>query len=161
MKKFIGLLALLACTVHAATVYKTIGSDGKVVYTDAPPADPKTAKTLRIADEATTPLPESVRKYQEQLAKSASSRLREAALPRSATPVLFSANWCGYCRQAKSFLQRRQIAFQEHDIDTEAGMRAFIEAGGGKGGVPLMVVDGQSARGFSEASHAQLFAKSK
>jgi glutaredoxin len=161
MKKYFGLLALLACSVHAATVYKTVGADGKVVYTDQPPADPTAAKALRIKDEATTPLPESVSKYQEQLTKSMQNRLREPAPKRSDAVVLFSASWCGYCRQAKRFLQGRQIAFQEQDIDTESGMRAFIKAGGGGGGVPLLVAAGRATRGFSEATYAQVFAKPK
>jgi glutaredoxin len=153
---------LTAFTISAnATVYKTVGRDGKVIYTDQPPADSKTAATLNIAAQPSSPLPASVLKYQEQLAKSADKRLRETAPVRanlSATPTLFSAAWCGYCRKAKSYLASHKIAFQEIDIDTESGARAFFEAGGGSG-VPMLIVDGRVTRGFSESSYNQVFAK--
>ena len=162
----ISLLAALALLIThpitaAATVYKTVGADGKVIYTDQPPADSKTAATLNIAEQPSSPLPASVLKYQEQLAKSADKRLREPAPVRanlSATPTLFSAAWCGYCRKAKSYMSIHKIAFQEIDIDTESGARAFFEAGGGSG-VPMLIVDGRVTRGFSESSYNQVFAK--
>lgn len=156
------LALLMTLTVTAdATVYKTVGPDGKVIYTDQPPADSKAAATLNIAEQPSSPLPASVLKYQEQLAKSADKRLREPAPVRanfSATPTLFSAAWCGYCRKAKSYMSIHKIAFQEIDIDTESGARAFFEAGGGSG-VPMLIVDGRVTRGFSESSYNQVFAK--
>jgi len=54
----------------AETLYKTIGPDGRVEYTDRPPADGKAAKTLNFADLPATPLPDSVLRYREQLKKS-------------------------------------------------------------------------------------------
>lgn len=156
------LALLMTLTVTAdATVYKTVGSDGKVIYSDQPPADSKTAAKLDITEQPSSPLPASVLKYQEQLAKSADKRLREPAPVRanpSATPTSFSAAWCGYCRKAKSYMSIHKIAFQEIDIDTESGARAFFEAGGGSG-VPMLIVDGRVTRGFSESSYNQVFAK--
>jgi glutaredoxin len=157
------MLAWAAAPAFAATVYKTVDSNGKVIYTDQPPANAKEAggtKTLDIKDEPASPLPASVLKYQEQLKRNANKRIQEPPKPASATPVLFSAAWCGYCRRAKAYLQQHGIAFQEHDIDTEAGMQAFIEAGGGRG-VPLLIVNGGATRGFSEGSYDRLFAKKK
>jgi glutaredoxin len=162
--KFILLTAAcvaVSSSPHAATVYKTTGPDGKVIYTDQPPADGKAAsgtKALDIKDEPTSPLPEAVLKYQEQLKRSANKRAQEppVRVSASATPVLFSADWCGYCRCAKSYLQQRGIAFQEQDIDTEAGMRAFVAAGGGRG-VPMLAVNGGVTRGFSPAAYDRVF----
>jgi glutaredoxin len=156
------LALLMTLTITAdATVYKTVGPDGKVIYTDQPPADPKTAATLNIAEQPSSPLPASVLKYQEQLAKSADKRLREPAPVRanlSATPTLFSAAWCGYCRKAKGYMASHKITFQEIDIDTESGARAYFEAGG-RSGVPMLIVDGRVTRGFSESTYDQVFAK--
>lgn len=158
------MAASVAAPSFAATVYKTVGPDGKVVYTDQPPANTKESgtKTLDIKDEPSSPLPASVLKYQEQLKRSANKRVQEPPrqMSASATPVLFSAQWCGYCRRAKAYLQQKGIAFQEQDIDTESGMQAFVAAGGGRG-VPLLVVNGAVTRGFSEASYDRVFAKKK
>jgi glutaredoxin len=156
------LTLLITLTITAnATVYKTVGPDGKVIYTDQPPADPKMAATLNIAEQPSSPLPASVLKYQEQLAKSADKRLREPAPVRAnlnATPTLFSATWCGYCRKAKGYMASHKIAFQEIDIDTESGARAYFEAGG-RSGVPMLIVEGRVTRGFSESAYDQVFAK--
>jgi glutaredoxin len=159
------MAACVAVSSYAATVYKTIGPDGKVVYTDQPPAEGKAASStaaLNIKDEPASPLPEAVLKYQEQLKRSANKRAQEPAARAtvSATPVLFSADWCGYCRRAKSYLQQRGIAFQEQDIDTESGMRAFVAAGGGRG-VPMLVVNGGVIRGFSPAAYDRVFGNKK
>ena len=164
MNKF-GLIAALTLLITLtstanATVYKTVGPDGKVVYTDQAPTDSKTVATLNIAEQPTSPLPASVLKYQEQLAKSADKRTHEAAPVRAsvAIPTLFSAAWCGYCRKAKSYMASHKIAFQEIDIDTESGARAYFEAGGGSG-VPMLIVNGRVTRGYTEPAYDRVFAK--
>ena len=149
-----------ASVAHAQTLYKVVGADGNITYTDRPPAEGKTT-ALKIVDAPTSPLPASVLKYQAELRKSMEGRLREASKtdpPGNVT--LFMATWCGYCTRAKAYLNAKGIGYQEVNIDTPAGARAFFEAGG-SGGVPLLIVAGQRARGFSEASYDKLFAQKK
>ena len=137
--KFLVLLfaLLLLAAAQAQTLYKVVGPDGKITYTDQPPADPKTATTMDIKSAPSTPLPESVLKYQAELQKSLRNRLASAQND-AGPPKLFSAAWCGYCTQAKAYLAAKSISYREYDIDTEAGARAYVEAGGTKG-IPLLV----------------------
>src|SRR5215813_3813688 len=56
------LAALLAATTAPAqTVYKSVGPDGSVVYSDKPPADGKIDKVIEFPDLPSSPVPPDVR----------------------------------------------------------------------------------------------------
>jgi glutaredoxin len=147
-------------STNANKLYKVVDENGKVTYTDQAPTQSNVkTTTLKIQEAPATPLPESVLKYQAELRKGMQQRLEDANKPRLGSVTLFSASWCGYCTQAKSFLSSQQIAFTEIDIDTPEGAKAFVGAGGGKG-VPLLVTsDGRRQSGFSKESYAALLGK--
>ena len=153
-----------APTLASTTLYKSIGPDGKTTYSDQPPAqahDKSTkTKTLTFASAPTSPLSAQTLAYIDQLQKSANAG---AAAPAAAgMPVLYSASWCGYCTQAKAHLGRKQVAYNEVDIDTKDGLAAYVRAGGGKGkGVPLLVANGKSMFGFSAESYEGFLATPK
>ncbi|MBD8492506.1 glutaredoxin family protein [Pseudomonas syringae] len=63
--------------------------------------------------------------------------------------VMYSTHWCGYCKQARSLLDSKGIAFKEYDIETSAEGRRAYEALGGRG-IPLLDVNGTLLRDFSE-----------
>lgn len=66
--------------------------------------------------------------------------------PDKAVTLLTTA-WCGYCRAARGFLQRNGVAFTELDVEhTEAGRTLYRRVG--RGGVPIIVIDGHVARGM-------------
>jgi len=151
------LLLPLACITQAATVYRSVGPDGQIIYSDKPPADGKIEKTLSFVDLPSTPMPESVLKYRNELQKSMKKRLSEAGTGLDTSrPVIFTAVWCGYCTRAKGYLAEKKITYQEYDIDTPNGMRAYVEAGGGRG-VPVMLWNNQKVQGFSRPAYDALF----
>lgn len=159
MKILASLLVFLAATTaQADTLYKVVGSDGKVTYTDRPAAEGNSVTALRFANAPSSPLPDSVLKYQAELQKSMQGRLAQAGKQDSTgTPALFVATWCGYCTRAKAYLQGKGIRYREYDIDTADGGRAYFEAGGRKG-VPLLVAGDKRQQGFSEGSYDKFFA---
>ena len=122
-------------------------------YSDRPHPQAQNSKTLTYENLPASPLSAQTLAYIEQLNKSAEARA--AAVPPNEV-VLFSASWCGYCRQAKAFLAARQVAYREFDIDTQEGVAAFARAGG-KSGVPLLLASGRRVSGFSEATYGALF----
>ena len=161
MKTLIVVAALaLPAAVHAATLYKSIGPNGEIVYSDQPPQSGKVEKTFNLSNLPSTPLPDSVVKYRNDLQKSMEKRLADSGRADSKQPVIFTAKWCGYCRQALAYLGEKKIGYTEHDIDTPSGMRAFAAAGG-SGGVPLLLLGEQKVRGFSRPAYDSLFNRAR
>jgi glutaredoxin len=158
MKIILTAVLLFASYAQAGTVYKSAGADGKIVYSDEPPSNMRESKTLKIEDAPATPLPPAVLRYQAELRKSMQGRLADATKVDSVgKTVLFGASWCGYCKKAKAYLNAKGVKYSEYDIDSAEGAKAYALAGG-SGGVPLLLADGRSLRGFSEASYDAIFA---
>ena len=77
---------------------------------------------------------------------------RAAPVPASgAAVIVYSTSWCGACKLTKAYLAEKKIPFEERDIekDTKAA-REF--AGYGGRGVPLIIVNGKTLRGFNAAA---------
>jgi glutaredoxin len=155
MQKTLLLVAslLIGSASVSQTLYKSIGPDGKAVYSDKPPTTGKMEKTLRVQDLPNTAIPTKTLAELEALRKNG----RQGAFSASGV-VLFSASWCGYCKQAKAFLAQRGVRYQEKDIDTPDGKLAFAQAGSGSG-VPLLLVNGATVQGFSPQAYESLFPK--
>ena len=58
---------------------------------------------------------------------------------------------CGYCAQARRFFADRGIAYRELDVTADAQAHARWKQLGGTG-VPLFVINGKVAHGFSAES---------
>lgn len=65
---------------------------------------------------------------------------------------IYTAKWCAICKQAKTYLNSHGIAFDESDIETEKGLQAYTDAGGGDG-IPLLLVGNERVVGFSEQAY--------
>ncbi len=140
------------------TVYKTIGPHGEVRYSDqAPPTnryqtfsfERLPAAPLPPASPAPTPPTEAVRPAPKRTVR------HEPTPHQKGATELYSAEWCGYCRLAKAYLDGHNITYTVYDIDTSAGRAAYKELG--TGGVPILVTPEKVVRGFSRASYDALF----
>lgn len=141
------LLAVAAAS--AQTVYKSVGPDGKVVYGDRAPTAGRLEKTMKF-QLASSALPASAASFVEQFRKTHPS---DSAPPATQGVTLYSAVWCGYCRQAKAWLSGHGVAYANIDIDTPGGAQALAQSGGGPG-IPVLVVDGHPLGGFSADAYA-------
>ena len=151
------LTLALAMSAGADTVYKAVGPDGEMTYSDKPPANRTRTDTLEFRNLPSSPLPAEVLRFREQLEKNAQGRISAARVPRAGDVALFTATWCGHCKRAKAHLAAAQIKYIEHDIENVDGMRAFIGAGG-SGGVPLLVAGDRRVQGYSTAAYDRLAA---
>lgn len=67
--------------------------------------------------------------------------------PDADTVVMLSASWCGYCRQARRFLQGEHIKHCEYDIETDAEGKRRFEAQPMKI-IPILTLRDQTFVGF-------------
>ncbi|WP_348738789.1 glutaredoxin family protein [Pseudomonas rhodesiae] len=65
----------------------------------------------------------------------------------NARVVLYTTEWCGYCKQIRRFLDQKGIPYQQFDIEKDAQARKAYEALGG-GGIPFVDVNGTLIRDF-------------
>lgn len=72
--------------------------------------------------------------------------------------VLYRTAWCGYCRQAAAYMQRKNIGFVERDIETNSGHKAEFKRLGGKG-VPLILFRDKTMSGFNEGTFDRHYAE--
>lgn len=164
MRSVLLFLLCLASAVSATdaprttTLYKSIGPDGSTIYSDQPPPQAREAKALKFTSPPASPLSAETLAYIEQLKRSADARVTSP--PATNDTVLFSAAWCGYCRQAKAYLAGKHVAYREVDVDTKEGMLAYARAGGTRG-VPFLLAKGKSVSGFSVAAYDALLATGK
>lgn len=65
--------------------------------------------------------------------------------------VVYSTNYCGYCRSAESLLRRERIAFETIDVTGDAHARAeLVERANGRHTVPVIFIDGKPIGGYRE-----------
>ncbi len=79
--------------------------------------------------------------------------------PDADTVVMLSASWCGYCRQARRYMQSEHIKHCEYDIETDAEGRRRYETQAMKV-IPILIFGDQTFVGFDrEALEQALVAK--
>ncbi len=59
------------------------------------------------------------------------------------TLTLYTAAWCRDCREAKRFLEKHQIAYQEIDIERTPGAADEVIQHVGKRAIPQFVINGE------------------
>lgn len=62
--------------------------------------------------------------------------------------IVYSADWCGFCRMTKNYLTQKGIAFTEKNVETdpEAAQEAVEKSG--QRGIPVIDIDGTIIVGF-------------
>lgn len=143
----LGML-MFGAPAHAG-MYKLVNPDGTVTYTDqAPDAKSATAKVTEI----------KVKTYPEPVNARPAPKPGFTPSAISARKLtMFSATWCGVCRQAKAYLNAQKIPYDEVDVDSAPGAASFAKLGGK--GVPMFQVGDATMTGFSPEGIAGLLGK--
>ncbi|MFZ2018122.1 MAG: glutaredoxin 3 [Methyloceanibacter sp.] len=65
--------------------------------------------------------------------------------------LLYSTQYCGYCRAAKNLLRAKGLEFQEVDVGFDPSRRAeMVERAGGLRTVPQIFIHGRHVGGYDE-----------
>ena len=127
---------------QAQPVYRIVGPDGKVTFSDKPPPAASNAKVTAAGADgargvATASLPFELRKVAGQY------------------PVtLYSGENCGPCASARSLLTTRGVPFAEKTIATNEDMQA-LQRISGDSSLPFLTIGSQQLKGFSDAEWTQ------
>ena len=140
------LLMALACTgVQAQGVYRIVGPDGKVTFSDRPPAEPS-AQPPRAAT-STAPAAESAGN-----GGALPYQLRQIA---GRFPVtLYTGSDCAPCTSARNLLIARGVPFTERTVSTNEDIAA-LQRLSGTSSLPFGTIGSQQLTGFSESEWGQ------
>jgi glutaredoxin len=148
------ILLFVSLASTAQIVYLGRNADGSVTTSSQPPADYKPVPF--------TPLPPQ--SAQSATQSQSSARVPSPTAGRSGATmapqglVLYAADWCPYCRQARQYLKSQGIAYTEINIDTPDGSQAFdVARGSGSRGIPFLVSGQKQIRGFNTVSYDAFF----
>jgi glutaredoxin len=142
--KFIAASALLSCVAVASfaqSVYRIVGPDGKVTYSDKPPVESSAKVTSAAAasggGSASAALP---------------FELRQVAQKYPVT--LYTGENCGPCQSARSLLTSRGVPFVEKTVITPADAQA-LQSLSGENSLPFGTIGSQQLKGFSDSEWTQ------
>ncbi|HYD97532.1 MAG TPA: glutaredoxin family protein [Noviherbaspirillum sp.] len=126
------LVLLCAATAHAQ-LYKWVGPDGKVTYSDVPPTKSAArveTKSLTTDGVSTSDLPFEV-----------------AEAMRNQPVTLYTGKNCPPCEEGRKLLSERGIPFAEKTVSSNEDIAQFRQAGGDNQ-LPLLVVGRNKERGY-------------
>jgi glutaredoxin len=144
----LGVLALTGFTAfdaNAQQVYRIVGPDGRVTFSDHPPLQASgqaaAAKTVAVPGTGGTSI------------SSLPFELRQVA---SRYPVsLYTAPDCAPCGAGRTMLASRGIPFSEKTVTTKEDIEALRRLAGGSPSLPFLTIGGQQLRGYSETEWVQ------
>ncbi len=64
--------------------------------------------------------------------------------------ILYTRDYCAFCRHAKALLRSKGVAFEEIDISQDEALQEKVWRSSGRKTVPLIFVDGRPLGGFEE-----------
>ncbi len=134
--------------------YQYVDDKGNVVITDRPPTG-KDAKEKQLRDdgiswssraEADIPASGEGRHAQATPVEEAKRKPDYSGV----TVVMYRTSWCGYCKQAATYVRSLGARLVEYDIEKDPDKKAEMKKkSGGSSGVPLLDIDGAIIRGYS------------
>jgi glutaredoxin len=127
----------------AQTVYRSVGPDGKVTFSDKPPASAEQGKVTGTGVGA------------------AGSAANASGLPFELRQVvgkypvtLYTAPQCAPCAAGRSMLTARGIPFSERTVTTSEDVAQFNKQMGDSS-MPVLSVGGQRIKGYSDSEWGQ------
>lgn len=130
---------------HAQQIYRSVGPDGKVTFSDQPPAN--NAKNTSVKSrESASPEPAS----------------DGGALPYALQQVvnrypvtIYTGSDCAPCDAARNLLVSRGVPFTERTVSNNESIDALKALNNGNSNIPFATVGGQHLNGFSDTAWIQ------
>lgn len=127
--------------VSAQTVYRVVGPDGKISFSDKPPANINNATTQEARGNGT-----------ESSNQVLPFNLRQTV---SKYPViLYTADNCAPCASGRTLLTSRGVPFSEKTVNTNEDGEALQRISGANT-LPFVSIGGQQIKGYSDSEWTQ------
>ena len=139
-------LAVVAGTLapaHAQQVFRIVGPDGKVTFSDRPPAAGNAAAGVSTGSAASA---------SSATAAGLPFELRQVAGKYPVT--LYTSDNCAPCSSARSLLTTRGVPFAERTVSTADDSQA-LQRISGETSLPFVTIGSQQLKGFSDAEWTQ------
>ena len=131
---------LLTGQAQAQTVYRAVGPDGRITFSDLAPA---AASNVTATGAGGRPIAASV---------ALPIELRQVA---SKYPVtLYTSTNCAPCGSGRALLSNRGIPFAEKTVDTAEDSEA-LQRISGESSLPFLTIGGQQIKGYSDSEWTQ------
>lgn len=131
-------LLFLSQSASSAQVLKWVNDQGQIHYGDVT-AMPGRGQLIEL----------NVSSYEQV------SILKSESI-NSDSVVMYSTDWCGYCKQARQYFKKNKIDFVEYDVEkSRSARRAYKNLGAT--GVPVILVGKQRMNGFSIAGFNRIY----
>jgi len=137
-----GYVLLGPLGAQAQAVYRIVGPDGRVTFSDKPPATPAAKVTSADSTEATSQPGGPALPYE----------LRQVAGKYPVT--LYTSNNCAPCDSGRSMLTGRGVPFSEKTI-TSAQDADVLQRISGSTSLPFLTIGAQHVAGFSSTEWTQ------
>ena len=135
-------IAALWSTTSHAQVYRIVGSDGKVTFSDKPPVTEGTSRMSTANSSSATGGASAALPYE----------LRQVAAKYPVT--LYVGDNCGPCGAGRSMLTSRGIPFSEKTVNSNEDAQA-LQRLSGDSSLPFMTIGSQQFKGFSDSEWTQ------
>jgi glutaredoxin len=130
------LCALVLPAAQAQGVYRVVGADGKVSFSDQPPSNAKSTEKVGVAGTQTAGVTRPNLPYELQ------------QLVAKYPVTLYATQGCGPCDSGRSLLAARGVPHTEKTVNTPLDAAAF-ERISAENALPLLVIGGQQVKGYS------------
>lgn len=129
-----------------AEIYRYVDEQGNIVFTDEP-----------VEDRESTRIEVQVNSYS---SPSVAAFNYDPSLitrrPDAIEVVMYSAAWCGYCKQARRYFRAQKIPFTEYDVEKSERGRRDYKALKGRG-VPIILAGEKRMNGFSVDAFERIY----
>ena len=147
------IISILVSTSFAGDqIYQWVADDGSVTFKDIPPPASEKSKKMKVYsnrgfDPAPPSQPASVRRSSKRATEPASTvTVKKERF--SGTVEIYVTDWCGYCKQALSYMSNKGIPFVAYNIEKDMSAKQRHKELGGRG-VPLIIIGANRMSGFS------------
>lgn len=137
-----GCLLLASGSTQAQSVYRIVGPDGRVTFSDKPPVTP-TAKVTPLDNSPANASPDN---------DALPFELRQVVGKFPVT--LYTSSNCAPCESGRSLLRARGVPFSEKTITTAQDAEALQNLSGSTS-LPFLTIGGQHVAGYSSAEWTQ------